>query len=129
MILGIGVDILKISNLQHLINNPSDPFFLKTYTKKELELIKSRPNPIYSYATRFAGKEAVFKTLSHDGKGIRLNEIEILENQIGQPCVILHGHAKAFADLKNISSILISLSYDSDYAIAYATALGKSYVI
>lgn len=79
---------------------------------------------IFSHATRFAGKEAVFKTFGVDGNAILLNEIEILENEVGQPIVILHGNAKRIAKQNQIQKILISLSYDTDYAIAYATAIG-----
>lgn len=120
---GIGVDILKISNIASSISNPEDSFISHIYTKKELVLINQRPIPLFSYATRFAGKEAIFKSLGVDGNAIRLNELEILETQNGQPIVLLHGNAKTIADQKGISQILISLSYDTDYAIAYATAI------
>ncbi|MDD3140970.1 MAG: holo-ACP synthase [Lachnospiraceae bacterium] len=120
---GIGVDILKISNIASSISNPEDSFISHIYTKKELVLINQRPIPLFSYATRFAGKEAIFKSLGVDGNAIRLNELEILEAKNGQPIVLLHGNAKTIADQKGISQILISLSYDTDYAIAYATAI------
>ena len=120
---GIGVDILKISNIASSISNPEDSFISRIYTKKELVLINQRPIPLFSYATRFAGKEAIFKSLGVDGNAIRLNELEILETKNGQPIVLLHGNAKIIADQKGISQILISLSYDTDYAIAYATAI------
>lgn len=125
MIIGIGTDILKISNIEHAVSDLSDAFIKKTFTLRELDLICSRQIPLYSFATRFAGKEAVFKTFSADGNAIRLNEIEILENEIGQPIVTLHGNAKNIAEQKSINSILISLSYDTEYAIAFATALSK----
>lgn len=123
MIYGIGTDILNIKNIENSVVNIEDPFVQKTYTKKELELIQSRPNPLFCFATRFAGKEAVFKCLDTDGNTVRLNEIEILEKDNGQPYVILHGQAKTLADQKGISQILLSLSYDTDYAIAYAAAI------
>jgi holo-[acyl-carrier protein] synthase len=123
MIHGIGTDILKIDRIASLIAaNEDDPFILKTYTQNELLLIRNRPTPLYSYATRFAGKEAVFKALGIGGNDIRLNEIEILEKENGQPCVSLLGKAKDIADRNGITQVLISLSYDTDYAIAYAIA-------
>lgn len=124
MVLGIGTDILKISNIASAISTPNDPFITATYTEAEIQLICSRKIPLYSYATRFAGKEAIFKTLSADGNKIRLNEIEILEKATGEPYVILHGTASLAASKKGIAEVFISLSYDTDYAIAYATALG-----
>lgn len=124
MIYGIGTDILNISNIKNSVQDTTDPFVQKTYTKKEIELILSRPIPLYSFATRFSGKEAVFKCLNINGDDIRLNEIEILENKNGVPVVCLHGRAKEIAEEKGISEIKISLSYDTDYAIGYAVAIG-----
>lgn len=122
MIYGIGTDILKISRLEPLLSERNtDAFFKKTYTPAEQALIETKPNPIYSYATRFAGKEAIFKAFSIHGNDILLNEIEILEDSNGVPCVFLHGRAKALSLEKNFQSVLVSLSYDTDYAIAYAT--------
>ncbi len=123
MIYGIGTDILKISSIASGTADLNDPFVRKTYTPKEVALITSRPVPQNSFATRFSGKEAVFKALNIYGNDIRLNEIEILENENGQPTVTLHGNALKLADQKGISRILISLSYDTDYAVAYAAAL------
>lgn len=119
MIIGIGTDILNIHNIENVVIDLNDPFVTKTYTKKELELILSRPIPLNCFATRFAGKEAVFKAFSVHGDALRLNEIEILENENGQPVVLFHGKARILAKEKGIKTVLISLSYDTDYAIAY----------
>lgn len=122
MIHGTGTDLIRIDKLTAFQGKTEDPFLKKTYTKNELALIYSREVPLYSLATRFAGKEAVFKCLGIHGDRIRLNEIEILETKNGQPTVTLHGEAKTVADQFHISKIHLSLSYDTDYAIAFATA-------
>ena len=61
MIYGIGTDILKISSIASGTADLNDPFVRKTYTSKEIALITSRPVPQNSFATRFSGKEAIFK--------------------------------------------------------------------
>lgn len=122
MLHGNGVDIIKIDYLKYFLDKIEDPFITKTYTSKELDLILKRPNPVNSLATRYAGKEAVFKCFGIHGNTILLNEIEILENEYGQPTVYLHGKAKNIANQLHINSIYLSLSYDTDYAIAYAVA-------
>lgn len=126
MVIGIGTDLLNLRTIAPSVENPDSPFIQKIYTKKEQELIYSRPLPVYSFATRFAGKEAVFKSFGTHGDAFRLNDIEILENTDGAPVVFLHGKAKLLAAKKGIAKILISLSYDKDYAIAYAIALSAS---
>ena len=123
MVYGIGTDILNLRTIRPSVENPQDSFVLKIYTKKELELIQSRDLPLYCYATRFAGKEAVFKAFGVDGDALQLNEIEILEQENGQPIVYLHGRAAELAKELGIARVLISLSYDTDYVVAYATAL------
>jgi phosphopantetheine--protein transferase-like protein len=123
MVAGIGTDILNIRHIAHSVTSPEDPFVKKTFTKSEIDLILSRDTPLYCYATRFAGKEAVFKSLSLHGDSIRFNEIEILEDKMGQPTVILRGAVKEKAKQKGIAIIHLSLSYDTDYALAFSVAM------
>ncbi|MBQ7147238.1 MAG: holo-ACP synthase [Pseudobutyrivibrio sp.] len=122
MIYGIGTDLLHIKTIEPSVRDESDPFVQKVYTKKELELIQSRPNSLYSYGTRFAGKEAVFKAFRVNGDAFRLSDIEILEDENGAPVVHLRGKAEALAKELVITNIHISLSYDTDYAQAFAIA-------
>lgn len=125
MLKGIGTDILEIEKIKTLFDSPSylsDSFVQRTYTAAEIALAESRPVPLFCYATRFAGKEAVFKALSVTGEDCRLNEIEILAEDSGKPFVNLHGSAARLAEKREISQILISLSYEYNYAVAYAIA-------
>ena len=122
MIYGIGTDILNIKTIEPSVRNADEPFVQRVYTKKELELINSRSNPLYSYATRFSGKEAVFKAFRAHPDAFRLSDIEILEDENGVPVVFLHGKAEALAKELGITRIHISLSYDTDYAQSFAIA-------
>ena len=122
MIYGIGTDLLKIERIKNVCENKNDPFVVHTYTPEEIRLIESRTIPLYSYATRFCGKEAVFKCLNYSESDFHLSDIEILENENGMPTVTLYGNLKVFADKNKISSLHLSLSYDTEYAIAYALA-------
>lgn len=122
MILGIGTDILKVQRIRAIYGNADDPFFKNTYTRKEQQEGSERHDPALYFATRFAGKEAVFKSLGIDGMGVTLNEIEILGSEVGQPYVALLGAVKALADSKGIKNVLISLSYDNDYVVAFVIA-------
>ena len=109
MIKGIGTDILSIHKLEPIFQKPDypgDSFIRKTYTPSEITLAEERPLPLYFYATRFAGKEAVFKALTVTGEDLRLNEIEILSTSEGKPYVILHGNALALAEKKEIRQVL-----------------------
>lgn len=125
MVVGIGTDILKINSLNTDNLKENDPFLLANYTTLEIRAAQERENSLYYYATRFAGKEAVFKALNRTSHKVRFCDIEILNMESGQPCVTLYGALLKEAREAGIEKVLISLSYDCDYAIAYATAIGR----
>ena len=122
MIVGIGTDILKIGNLHPEYLKDGDPFLKMTFSPKEIDAARKRQNPIYYFATRFAGKEAVFKTLGISPEHVKLAEIEILNDENGVPRVQLYGNLLEEAEKKGIQTIFISLSYEEEYAAAFAVA-------
>jgi phosphopantetheine--protein transferase-like protein len=122
MVLGIGIDILSIERMRGVLETDSGSFINKVFTTKEREQASDHPDPVTYFATRFAGKEAVFKCFGIDGSGIRLNEIEIRGAETEQPQVKLLGKVREIATAKGIKDIQISLSYDTDYAVAFAIA-------
>jgi holo-[acyl-carrier protein] synthase len=123
MILGIGTDILDMRWIRNTYVKPDDPFFISSYSEKEHREASERSDPVLYFSTRFAGKEAVLKSLGID-ESIRLREIEILGSDTGRPTVALAGALKATAEKKGIKNVMISLSYDGDYAVAFAIAEG-----
>ena len=120
MILGIGTDILNAHQLAESSLSPSDPFLKKTYTEREIAEAMTRLDTHSYYATRFAGKEAVFKAFGAHPDSIRLNEIEILGDDTGAPRVTLHGNARRTAESIGATHVHISLSYDLPFVIAFA---------
>lgn len=121
MIHGTGIDILKTDKLTFVSERADDPFIVRTFTASEREAADGRELPLYFYATRFAGKEAVFKALRISGEDVDLSEIEILNDKKGAPYVNLYGKLKDYA-MENGLKIHISLSYEDDTAIAMAIA-------
>lgn len=121
MIYGVGTDILSLERISRILES-SDSFAKGVYTPREMELIRSRPEPVSCYATRFAGKEAVFKALRLDGN-TRWTEIEILSEPDGAPCVHLNGPAARYAAERGVTAVRLSLSCEDRYACAFAVAL------
>jgi len=117
---GVGVDQELISAVPS--SNPT--FVARNFTDAEVAYCRSQPSPQASFAARWAGKEAVFKSLGVSSKGASaaMKDIEILPNAEGVPTVALHGDAKAAAASKGISRIHISLSHSETVAIAFAQA-------
>lgn len=120
MIHGVGVDIMNMDRIRPLIDTPEDPFFLKTYTSAERLAGFSSSDPLRYLSERFAAKEAVFKALGISAEGVRLNEIEVISDEVGRPRVRLYGALLEYARKKEASDILLSLSHEPPYVTAFA---------
>lgn len=116
---GVGVDHELISSVPYY--NPT--FLARNFTDGEVSYCQSQPNPGASFAARWAGKEAVFKSLGVPSKGAAsaMCDIEILPDEAGVPQVHLHGSAKEAAASKKISKIQISLSHSEVSALLVST--------
>lgn len=123
--MGIGTDILLISRMEKILGDAEalEIFLKRNFTQKEILLINSVPRPSRRYAGHFAGKEAVFKSLDLDSNiSYSFCEIEILYNQNGVPQVFFHGDIRRIVEKKGIQSVMLSLSYDGEYALAFASS-------
>jgi len=121
MIRGVGTDILNIQRIRDILDSDSGSFVRKVFTAREREQADASPDRVSYLATRFSGKEAVFKCFGIPGN-VRLSEIEVLDGEFGQPRVTLSGGLGEIAAQKGVRDVQISLSYDTDYAIAFAVA-------
>lgn len=122
MVMGVGTDILAIERIRNSLDGGVDTFIGRVFTEEERREAAERQDPVAYYALRFAAKEAVFKCFGIDGNNIRLNEIEILGTELEQPRVALHGKFAEIAAQKGIRDIQLSLSYETEYAVAFAVA-------
>lgn len=127
MIIGIGTDIVKISRICPAALPLDDPFFIRSFTEKEIEQSKERVDFRFFFATRFAGKEAVYKAISFCKTEFNPKDIEITDDDDGKPFASLTGKTllalSAFID-GNIE-LNLSLSYEKEYALAFAVAEGR----
>ena len=102
-----------ISELISSVPSHNPTFVSRNFTEAEIAYCRSQPSPPSSFAARWVGKEAVFKSLGVKSKGAAaaMKDIEIVNDESGVPTVHLHGEAKAGATAKGISKVLISLSH------------------
>ncbi len=124
MIIGIGVDLVKISRIEKAGEN--HPGFLeRVFTQKEQEYCSRQKFPAQHYAARFASKEAVLKAFGTGlSAGMKWTDIEVLHGEGGGPIVNISGAAKDLADLKGVTQIMLSYSHDEGYAVAHAVLIG-----
>jgi holo-[acyl-carrier protein] synthase len=125
MVIGLGTDILNLQRFRRVLETDADVFLRKVFTAKEREQAAKRSDPIIYYATRFSGKEAVYKCIRLEPAEIRFDEIEILDKESGAPMVTLSGNLREAAIIRGIETIQVSLSSDTDYAVAFACAQGS----
>ncbi len=125
MIIGTGIDIVQNKRIEKLINKYGQHFLEKVYTKMEIEYCQTKKNYVPSFAARFAAKEAILKAL---GTGMRNNnwqEIEIANNELGKPEVLLFNKTLKRAEELKVTSIFISISHEKDYSIAQIIMEGE----
>ncbi len=122
MIVGIGLDMVETKRIADMIERWGSQFKNRIYTVAEQSYCDLKRNPSLSYAGRWAIKEAVSKAFG-TGIGTSLSWLDIgVENneKSGAPLVVLSEKGHKFAESKNISTIMVSLSHTDDHAIAQA---------
>lgn len=123
MIKGVGVDILSTSKFQRTMSYNPDNFINRVYSYSEINQANKRKNPFKFYASRFAAKEAVFKCLNIESDYIDLSQISVESLSNGNTTVVLENELKKKAKENGITQILLSISYETDYIIAFAMAI------
>ena len=118
---GVGVDIMAISRMKDVLETSERAFLPKVFTEYERQRAKRHPDRVAYLAVTFAGKEAIFKTFGIDwDTGVKFSEIEIRDGEHGEPVPVLSGRFAQVAAEKAVSQVMLSLSWDGDYAIAVA---------
>ena len=121
-IFGIGTDIVNIKRMEHSLKRRGFSFKTKIFSKKEIAYCERKKNSSSFYAKRFAAKEAFTKALGTGiRKGVNLKNIEISNNVLGKPFILLKGNLSTYLKKKIKSSnydIHLSLSDDKPWAQA-----------
>ncbi|MGD8238403.1 MAG: holo-ACP synthase [Armatimonadota bacterium] len=120
MIVGTGVDVIKVERVAHLLEGHGERFTRKIYTEAEVERCSGRRNQAQEYAARWAAKEATMKALGTGWRqGVRFKDIENYNLRTGKPMIRLHGRAKELAEELGATRIHVSLSHEREYAVAF----------
>jgi holo-[acyl-carrier protein] synthase len=113
----LGIDIIKVARIRAALDRFGSRFSARVLTPAEQRYVRDRPETL---AGRWAAKEAVSKVLGLGVRGIGWREIEIERLPTGQPAVRLHGRAARRAEQLQMERIALSISHESDYAVAIA---------
>ena len=121
-IIGLGVDLTEIGRVKHLLDR-YEQFPERCFTEHEREYAFRFAKPERRLAARFAGKEAVMKSMGTGWRRIRWRDVEITGG--GKPTVVLRGTAKARADMLGVTEIHVTITHTDDTAMVMAVAVGE----
>lgn len=121
-IVGLGVDLAEVDRVRHLVNRYGERFRHRVFTDREWAYASRFADPAPRLAARFAGKEAVMKSLSTGWRRLRWRDIEITGG--GPPRVNLFGSAERRASMLGVVDVRITITHTDETALVFAIALG-----
>ena len=80
MIVGTGVDIVEVQRVKRAFELWGERFLKRVFTQRELDYADTKKFSHQTLAARFACKESVLKAFGDTRVGIRLKNIEILND-------------------------------------------------
>jgi len=111
----IGIDLIKISRMNTLVERFGKKALQKFLSKDEIQLVKNHKTA----AGFWAVKEACSKALGVGiGRECGFHDIEIFKTSKGAPQIKLSQRIIAAFNIKDIS---VSITHDGEYAIAVVT--------
>ena len=124
MIIGTGADLTDIRRIQASLERFGDRFKQRCFTEIERDRSDRKPDPSWSYAKRFAAKEACAKAL---GTGMRADvywrDMGVVNMRSGQPTLALTGraaeHLSRLTPAGHQARIHLTLSDEHPYALAF----------
>lgn len=122
-IVGLGIDLAEIDRVRRLLGKYGERFRERIFTDHEWEYAHRYVDPSGRLAARFAGKEAVMKSLYTGWRRLRWKDIEITGG--GPPRVNLTGSAAARADLLKVDRVLITITHTDVSAMVFAMSMGE----
>jgi holo-[acyl-carrier protein] synthase len=124
-ILGIGMDVVETRRIAESMERFGDRFLQRIFLEGEVAYARAMKFPQLHLAARFAAKEALSKAFGTGiGREIGWRDLEIVREPSGQPRVLLHGRAVAYAQSRGVVQLHISLSHTADYGAASAVLVG-----
>jgi holo-[acyl-carrier protein] synthase len=121
-IVGLGVDLADISRVERLLDR-YPRFAERCFTDHEREYAYRFASPARRLAARFAGKEAVMKSMGTGWRRIGWKEIEITGG--GKPTVRMFGSAARRAATLGITDVLVTITHTDTSALVLAVAVGE----
>ena len=125
-IIAHGIDLVDCPRIEKMIEQHGERFINRVFTAAEQNYAEGKKNRIEKLAGRFAAKEAILKLMGTGWRGkIAWTDIEVVNNSLGQPQVILSGEVEKLAEKLGIEHISVSITHTANFAIASAVAIAE----
>ncbi len=121
-IIGLGVDLADIDRVERVLER-YPRFAERCFTDHERAYAFRFAKPARRLAARFAGKEAVMKSLGTGWRRIRWQDVEITGG--GAPTVRLSGTASRRAETLGVTGVLVTITHTDTSALVMAVAVGE----
>lgn len=121
-IIGLGVDLADIDRIERVFEK-YPRFAERCFTAHEREYAMRFSKPSRRLAARFAGKEAVMKSMGTGWRRLRWTDIEITGG--GKPTVRLSGTAQRRAEMLGVTEIHVTITHTDATAMVMAVATGE----
>ena len=123
MILGTGIDLLKVSRIKKLLDNYGDIFVKKVFSEYEIKKNKNITLKVSKIAKSFATKEAFVKALGTGfTKEISFKDISLKNEERGKPIIDLSNRVQQYLKKKTPNGyktiINVSISDEKEYVIS-----------
>ena len=117
----LGIDLIEIDRIRRALDRYPG-FRQRVFTEAEIAYCESRPNPAQHYAARFAGKEAVGKSIGFGiARAFAWRDVEIVGRP--KPAVRLSGRVRDWAEERAGSPTLdLSMTHSRELAAAVCVA-------
>ena len=122
-IIGLGVDLAEIERVRAVLER-YPRFAERCFTSHEREYAFGHARPERRLTARFAGKEAVMKSLGTGWRQIRWTDVEITGG--GAPRAVLRGTAAARAEALGVTEVLVTVTHTDTTALVMAVAVADS---
>lgn len=121
-VLGVGIDLVSISEIRDLDERTKGAFVKRTYTSKELEDAASASDLYQFLAGRFAVKEAVYKAICSRFPDVDFDFriVETIKCANGAPKFLPNDELLKILNDIGATDVLVSISNQDDSAIAIA---------
>ena len=121
-IIGLGVDLADVDRVERVLGK-YPRFAERCFTDHEREYAFRFAKPARRFAARFAGKEAVMKSMGTGWRRIRWTDIEITGG--GKPTVRMSGNAMRRAEMLGVTEVMVTITHTDTSALVMAIAVGE----